>query len=209
MEETVMQFFHAIAGNSFAGFPAYAHFSVVAADHDPQVNPHQVHPNLGDEQIFLDSSRNLWYCFCMECKSCSKQFEQKRYERFCSQKCTYASRRTGNGHRYVAGNGYVYIKLHDHPDAPKGKGYVLEHRVVVEETLRRRLNQTEVVHHKNGIPTDNRPENLEVLSCKEHQNRHGCGEYLNTRSAIIKRVISRWGRHPKKIKGTAVGPDIL
>lgn len=31
------------------------------------------------------------------------------------------------------------------------------------------------VHHENHIPWDNRPENIEVISAKEHQARHHLG----------------------------------
>ena len=46
------------------------------------------------------------------------------------------------------------------------------HRVVMENTLGRPLCDGEDVHHKNEDKTDNRPENLEVLSKSEHTKRH-------------------------------------
>ena len=59
-------------------------------------------------------------------------------------------------------DGYALVKNWEHPDCRKS-GYVLEHRLVMEQVLGRLLRSDEVVHHKNGIKSDNRPENLDVL----------------------------------------------
>jgi hypothetical protein len=48
----------------------------------------------------------------------------------------------------------------------------LYHRWVKEKEIGRRLIKGEIVHHKNGNIEDNRPENLELLTAKEHFKRH-------------------------------------
>ena len=67
------------------------------------------------------------------------------------------------GGRIVNKDGYVEIYSPGHPNAKKHTHYILEHRLVMEEQLGRFLLKTEVVHHKNDVKTDNRPENLEVF----------------------------------------------
>jgi len=59
------------------------------------------------------------------------------------------------------------------------KGYLrfkdsnkLVHRWIKEKELGRRLEKGEIVHHINENIQDNRPENLEVLTAKEHYKKH-------------------------------------
>lgn len=49
------------------------------------------------------------------------------------------------------------------------------HRVIMEQKLGRKLENNEVVHHKNGDKTDNRMCNLELMTRSEHIRLHEIG----------------------------------
>lgn len=78
------------------------------------------------------------------------------------------------GGKYIDDKGYVRILMPDHP--ANIKGYIYEHRAVMEAYVNRYLNQWETVHHINEIKSDNRLENLFLCSHSEHSAIHREGK---------------------------------
>jgi hypothetical protein len=64
------------------------------------------------------------------------------------------------GGKITTKSGYIKKYSPEHPN--NIIGYVLEHRLVMEEMIGRHLEPNEEVHHKNGIRNDNSKENLEL-----------------------------------------------
>lgn len=60
-------------------------------------------------------------------------------------------------------HGYVEIYAPDHPNA-HADGRIPEHRKVISDLIGRPLLDDETVHHRNGVKTDNVPDNLELWS---------------------------------------------
>jgi len=71
------------------------------------------------------------------------------------------------GGRKKTDDGYTEVLNREHPRANK-QGYVREHILVWESCHDRPLPVGWVVHHLNGIMSDNRPENLVALTTKKH-----------------------------------------
>lgn len=73
-------------------------------------------------------------------------------------------------------NNRIFIYNPSHPYASK-QGYVLRSRLVMEQILGRHLKPKEVVHHKNKITIDDRPENLQLFaSSGKHSSFHFLGD---------------------------------
>lgn len=78
---------------------------------------------------------------------------------------------TWKGGRTTTRQGYVLVWLPEHPQANR-HGYVWRHRLVMEKRLGRYLTRQEVVHHVNGVPGDDRDENLQLFACNADHLRH-------------------------------------
>jgi hypothetical protein len=70
--------------------------------------------------------------------------------------------------------GYVFIYSPNHPNATKigGSLYVPEHRLIMEKHLKRYLTEDEVVHHKDGNPSNNKLNNLKLFTKWSHNSFH-------------------------------------
>ena len=68
------------------------------------------------------------------------------------------------------GDGYRWIYTMDR--SSKMNGWVAEHRVIGAMIKGTALLENEVVHHRNFVKHDNRPENLQVMSNEAYQRLH-------------------------------------
>lgn len=76
------------------------------------------------------------------------------------------------GGRITRKDGYILITtLLD--EMFGGDQQTLEHRYVMAKKIGRKLTRNEHVHHINGDRSDNRIENLRILSMHEHARHHG------------------------------------
>lgn len=67
-------------------------------------------------------------------------------------------------------SGYVYVYAPDHPNAKRHR--IQEHRLVMEQELGRYLEPDEVVHHIDSNRQNNDPDNLVVMSYRDHLDLH-------------------------------------
>lgn len=129
--------------------------------------------NLGRKHPYKPKKRKV-HGVIKYCLQCGEPFavpkSKKNIAKFCSIKCSAQSRPTrsiiqGKNHpcwkggRIKTGEGYISLWARGHPYADC-RGYVLEHRLVMEKGLGRYLKPFEKVHHKNGIRDDNRLDNI-------------------------------------------------
>ena len=151
---------------------------------------------------------------CLQCKS---SFVANRKERkFCSEECFHISRRGTVSPNWKGGrkkNPYGYIEIYQpgHGNADAG-GYVKEHVLVMVEHLGRDMKNGEIVHHINEDKSDNRVENLKVMSRCEHQRIHSTGRKFTDQhrakiSAARKAIVHKLKRNSDGtfLKGASYG----
>lgn len=79
---------------------------------------------------------------------CQTHYARKR----AGKPVSAAIRPYGQGH--INTDGYVFVAAADHPNV-QTNGYMAEHRLHASRQLGRPLERSELVHHRNGIKTDN------------------------------------------------------
>ena len=72
--------------------------------------------------------------------------------------------------------------------------HIDEHRLVMEQYLKRKLNKNEIVHHKDGDKSNNNIDNLEVMSLSDHSRLHQLGNHksLDTKEKIKQNTEKLW-----------------
>lgn len=94
------------------------------------------------------------------------------------------SKKRVNGTGNITKKGYQYVYKPNHPNAYKS-GKVAMHVLVMSQILERPLRRGESVHHKNGIRSDNRPENLELMT-----HLHPSGQSIKEMVEFCKMYLS-------------------
>lgn len=171
----------------------------------------------------FDAKRSdvLW---CPECREIRRKEYQRDYDGDRKDNCpicgaskgiraTYCkpcdnrerrTRHVGEGNpnwkqgRSVDGGGYIVVRTKvGSPGKGKGGYYTAQHRLVWEQSHGQPIPKGFVVHHLNGIKTDNRPENLVAMS--RHYHHHHPREALRpyeTRIAALEEYIRSIGHEP-------------
>ena len=100
----------------------------------------------------------------------------RKYAKFLYCHSARAQPRGQAAYRWKGGHvkssaGYVWVYM---PDHPKARGlYIQRSHLVAEQLLGRHLLPEEIVHHKNAVRDDDRPDNIEIVTSQsEHIANH-------------------------------------
>lgn len=75
------------------------------------------------------------------------------------------------GGKLLKRNGYIQIYMPEHPQC-NSRGYIYEHRLIMEKNIGRYLEKYEVVHHIDFNKCNNNISNLMIVTPQEHIRLH-------------------------------------
>lgn len=82
------------------------------------------------------------------------------------------------GSKCYDADGYIRVKI-------EGRGWLLEHRYIIEQEIGRMLQLDEIGHHINGVKDDNRIKNLMLFISHSAHRRFHLGQGLVRPEEII------------------------
>ena len=107
------------------------------------------------------------------CEKCKTRFYRRPSEirknkpRFCSKPCAYEGMKGELKKLKPIEESKWYINRKGYLQTTRRRKRILQHRWIIEtQILKRPLKYGEIIHHLNGIKTDNRKENLSI--CENH-----------------------------------------
>lgn len=113
-----------------------------------------------------------------ECERCGTALTKPTQRRFCSRGCSirrYPGAGTGAANPMFNGGLCFNKRLNRWVIVCRDGSLYYYARAVLEAKLGRALGSHEVTHHVNSDPTDDRPENLDVMTRAEHGRHHHTG----------------------------------
>lgn len=155
-------------------------------------------------KVRAQTNRGEWAL--LACRVCGKAFEERQCHagrrKTCSVSCgavwkarTVPGRIGADNFHWKGGvtkhsGGYVYHRCVEHPFTSPSTPYVFEHRLVMEEWMRREapdhpflvevdgekyLDRKIHVHHRDEDRSNNAPENLQAMTNTAHRRWHESG----------------------------------
>lgn len=92
--------------------------------------------------------------------------------------------------------GYVLIYTLNHKYSKPRKGWIYEHRAVVENFIKRRLKKGECVHHLDENKENNKISNLMLFkSHREHSKFHTKIKQFGFTGPVLKQINERWKKN--------------
>lgn len=106
-----------------------------------------------------------------------------------------------NNDKIISSTGYIKVIVGKDDELSDPNGYAYEHHIIWRCAGNKHPKKGQIIHHKNGNKQDNRIENLELLSQKEHAAKHGAKVFTDQQIMDIR------NRFAKGEKMKTIGSD--